>query len=101
MMDIAAGVKFENISNEFLDKLAKDVKDIKKMDKVLIPADKTSNLYKMLPNQYSALLDKAVQKDYKKDREDLVNKVVREEREITSKLEINDRVEKLTLKERL
>ena len=49
------------IHNEFQAKLKKDIKDIKKDDRLLIAADKTTNHYKVDTKTYENLLTKNIQ----------------------------------------
>ena len=43
------------------------VKNIKKNPKLLIPADKTNNLYELTTDEYNKLLLKNISKTYKKN----------------------------------
>ena len=99
MLEIAANIKFNRYSNQFLDKLKQDIRKIRDMDDLVIPADKTTNHYVMKAADYNTILEKAVQKDYLKAKNDAISNIVSEEKELTSKLGINDRVEKLVGKE--
>ena len=60
--------------------------------KVIIPADKTTNFYKMEPDEYTKLLDKNIQKEYKKENIQVVNKVQKTHKKIANKLDIEDRI---------
>ena len=44
MLEQVGKVEFNNYTNDFLRKLAKDTKDIDKETKMLVPADKMTNL---------------------------------------------------------
>ena len=52
--------------NEFQRKLKTDSEMMRKSDKVFIPADKTTNFYKVDKEKHDDLLKKHVTKDYKK-----------------------------------
>lgn len=63
-------VKFKQVNNPFLNKLKEDTDRIKNEPKLLIPADKTTNFYKLEPATYNDLLEKNVTKSYKKSPTD-------------------------------
>ena len=65
---------------------------IEKCNKLIIPADKTSNHYKMAPQKYQELLEKNIQKEYKKVSKETINKVNTSHKEAVRKLDIQDRV---------
>ena len=49
LFDIVKTLKFRKISNEFQSQLNKDIKMINQSKNVFVPADKTSNLYELNP----------------------------------------------------
>ena len=57
---------YREVTDKFQNQLEKDKKDIKRTDKLIIPADKTTNFYKMDNNEYRLLLETNVTKGYKK-----------------------------------
>ena len=79
-------------SNTFLDKMKIEKSEIEAQTKVFVPADKTNNMYLLEPQIYSELLEKNVQKHYKKEKEVNVAKVVTEHIKIVKDLDIQDRV---------
>ena len=86
--------------NKFLNNLNKDVKHIKNdSSKLLIPADKTTNFYKLEPQKYNELLEKNITKSYKKANNDTAQKIQQEDKKITVKLGIDDRVDITAKKE--
>lgn len=65
MMNIIQATKFKPVNNKFLNNLNKDVKHIKNdSSKLLIPADKTTNFYKLEPQKYNELLEQNITKSY-------------------------------------
>ena len=52
LMMIIKNIQFKNIKNDFQTKLKNDVSDIQKCEKILIPADKSRNVYKMATADY-------------------------------------------------
>jgi len=59
-------ITFSRHRNSFQKKLVADIKSIKNSKSVLVPADKTSNMYKLSPESYNKLLIDNVTKEYKK-----------------------------------
>ena len=47
LYDLISHIKFRKIDNDFQNKLNKDIQKIRNSDKVIVAADKSSNLYKM------------------------------------------------------
>ena len=45
MMLMVKKIQFHKINNNFQQKLKEDIKDIKPINKVLVPADKSRNIY--------------------------------------------------------
>ena len=92
MLDLIQNVKFNKKSNAHLERLKADIAKISKEERVLMFADKTSNLYLVQPEKYRALLHKSVQKDYKKSSVEAVLSDEKAQFEVVKKLEIADRV---------
>ena len=59
---------------------------------MFVPADKTTNMYLLEPQCYTELLDKNVQKLYKKEKEVNLKKVETEHQKIVRDLDIHERV---------
>ena len=66
MYELIRTVEFRKVSNEFLRKLSSDARDIKRSNDLLVPADKTTNLYEMPKAAYDKLLNENITKSYKK-----------------------------------
>ena len=99
-MNIIQATKFKPVNNKFLNNLNKDVKHIKNdSSKLLIPADKTTNFYKLEPQKYNELLEQNNTKSYKKANNDTAQKIQQEDKKITVKLGIDDRVDITAKKE--
>ena len=58
MLKTIQSVKFKQVNNPFLNKLKEDTDRIKNEPKLLIAADKTTNLCKLEPSTYKDLLGK-------------------------------------------
>ena len=81
--------------NAFQDKLRRDVKRINSSKKVLVFADKTRNVYEMGRDQYEKLLRENITKTYRKADEKTEEDISHELQNITNKLEVSDRVERM------
>ena len=77
-----------------------DIKNkIKKPDRLLIPADKTSSYYTMTPASYDKFIKENVTKTYKKSSDIVVNKLDTQSASIAKQLKLDDRIEKLAKNE--
>ena len=86
-------IKFRKVKCWFQQKLSSDIKtNIKTTDKLLIPADKTTNFYKMGTSTYNDLLQKNITKAYKKVTPNTTNPIEVEAKSIAKKLDLEDRV---------
>ena len=99
MRKLIENIQFRPNNCKFQQQLAKDCRNIKKMDKLLVEADKTANYYKISANDYQRLLTKNITKDYKKVNKNCVNDITTEAKEIACCLEIDDRVTKMPERE--
>ena len=92
LYDLVKNVKFRKYSNSLQRDLKQDKVKIANEPKLIIPADKTSNFYKLEKKDYETLLSKDIQKHYKKADENEVENIKLEHKAIVSNLEIDDRV---------
>ena len=99
MLKMIQSTKFKHINSPFLNKLKDDAIKIKNETKLLIAADKTTNFYKLEPSAYNDLLEQNITKSYKKAQPDTVQAIHAENKNITTKLGIDDRVDKTASKE--
>ena len=99
IIDLIKNVEFEFKTNQFQENLKKDQERIKTEPQVLVSADKTTNFYKLDPKEYNELLEKNIQKDYKKEKNESVKKINDSHKKIVRNLEIDDRVFKTTERE--
>ena len=99
MMLMVKNMQFRKISNNFQQKLKDDIRDIKSINKVFVPADKSRNIYKLENEQYSKLLRENVTKTYKKFNFNKVHYVNNKAKKITENLPVADRIDKLQEKE--
>ena len=85
-------IQFGRLPNHFLQQLKKDEKEIKSETKVYIKADKSNNFYKMEGENYKKLVEKEVQKEYRKANENEIKQVVSSQKELVASVELQDRV---------
>ena len=71
-------------------KLCNDVKNIKKNPKLLVPADKTNNLYKLTTEEYNKLLIENISRTYKKTATSAINSINTEAKAIHCKIRDRD-----------
>jgi len=93
LYELTRKIEFKCVQNRFQQQLKSDIREIKQSDKVLVPADKTNNLYKLSVEEYNKLLTDNISKSYKKTKPSAINKVNKEAKSIATKLGIADRVQ--------
>ena len=95
---MARSIEFQNRPNLFQQKLTADVNSIRSSPNMLIPADKTNNLYEISTENYNKLLLDNVTKSYKKEPETLENNINKEAKKIATDLNLAGRIQKFTEK---
>ena len=88
-------IEFRPVRDKFQSELKNDMKSINNTDELLIAADKSTNIYKMNKSDYNKYLSENVTKTYKKTNTQKVNKINFEAKQITQKLAIDDRVQRM------
>ena len=79
--------------NKFQHQLSQDIKSIKSSNDLFIPADKTTNVYKVKTADYRKLLTNNITKQYKKAKIGAKDEIDSEAKQIASRLRLDDRVE--------
>ena len=79
--------------SDFQCKMSKDIKDMKSSQHLYVPADKTTNLYKISAEQYQHLLHSNITANYRKAGDEAKSSIDREAKDIAEKLTLADRVE--------
>ena len=92
-------IEFKQDKSHFQKKLSKDVKDINSRDTILLPADKTSNIYEVSTDTYKKLLRDNVTNEYEIAPDDLESNINLEARHISEKLQLDERVEIMARKD--
>ena len=96
LVSLVKDIQFENRHNTFQNKLEKDIKEIKKEKRIFVAGDKSTNFHKMTPQMYNQLLDKSIQKEYKKAPLRTVKNIEKSHSDIVTSLELQDRVFRTT-----
>ena len=86
-------IKFKNINCEFQKMLKEDIKDIKHSKRTLTPADKTSNFYKMTPENYEKLLHNSITNTYKKANTNIDKRINEDGKKIANKKDVLDKIQ--------
>ena len=97
--EMANGIQFRRVQNPFLQKLATDARKINASKEVYVPADKTTNLYKVPPDEYKKLLSDNITANYKKANKTVKTRIDREAKKIAKKLDLDDRIEQYAEKD--
>ena len=79
-------INFKPVRNDFQKKLSKDINNIRSSQNLLIFADKTTNLYEMIPEQYKTILTNNVTKTYRKEERSTQITIDREAKTISKTL---------------
>ena len=88
-------IKFRKIrKSKLIYKMEKIIKDIKAKNMITVRSDKTNNLFLLKPDEYYELLNRELNKQYKKDHNNVVaNKINENAKRIGGNLRIDDRME--------
>ena len=100
LYNLVANIQYKDSakSTDFQRKMHKEIQGIRGEKRLFVPADKSSNFYKLSPDAYNALLDKAVHKDFKKAVEGMEQEIAREAKNIATSLEMGDRIYQTEMK---
>jgi len=67
LIGIVPKLTFKRTTNEFQSKLKQDIRTINHSDKLYVPADKTTNMYRMKKDDYQKILTDSITAKYKID----------------------------------
>ena len=90
--------KRPNVS-QFQQALKRDINKISSSNKIYVPADKTTNMYKLSSKRYQKLLAENITATYKKSSDNTKANIDMEAKNIANKLKIADRVESFARRE--
>ena len=62
MLSFVQNIEFQPTNSTFQNKLQQDIRKIKKGNELFVPADKTTNFYRVKPEPYQSLLRKNITK---------------------------------------
>ena len=94
ILHLVQNIEFKSTNKAFQKQLNQDIEKTKKGTRLLIPADKTTNFYKVKPDQYNKLLESNITKDYKKAPDNLETDILKEDKAIAEELKLDDRIYK-------
>ena len=86
LQQMISSMEFRPISNKFLTKMNEDIKNISSTKELLIYADKSSNIYKMIKEDYKKHLVNNITKSYKKSNRNKSNSINRDAKKIAKKI---------------
>ena len=92
LVKLLQNIKFRKRSNKFLGELNKQCRKISQQNKLIVPADKTTNNYLVTTEKYKSLVNKEIHKNYRKETPKNVEKVNKEHGKTVRELELDDRV---------
>ena len=95
LMLMIKNIDFRNVYSKFQEKLKYVITKIRSSKKVIVPADKTRNLYKMEKEDYNKFSSENITKTYKKSNRNKVNKLNLDAKKIADKSLISDRIDQL------
>ena len=99
LIKMIENVQFRKVNNNFQTTMKDDIRKIKNSKKLLIPADKTRNLYELDKAQYEKLMKDNITKSYKKADARAYDEINVEARDIATDLSIEDRMEIMAKKQ--
>jgi hypothetical protein len=100
ILDLIQDITFRDTKCGFLNVLSSDIKtNIRESNRLLVPADKTTNYYAMNTDSYNKLITENMTKTYKRSIDKIVNSIDKQAATIAKQLELDDRIEKLAQKE--
>ena len=94
LLDIMTKIKFRKVECIFQKQMQRDMKDIRKSEKVLVFADKTSNMYKVPIEEYKRILHNAVTNAYKKSNDEAQEAIIKEGKTIAKKFNVVEKMNK-------
>ncbi|XP_046864300.1 uncharacterized protein LOC124458300 [Xenia sp. Carnegie-2017] len=99
MLSLVQNTNFQHSTSTFQNNLRQDMNKIKKDNMLFVPADKTTNFYRINPDTYEHLLQSNITKNYKKASPDAKTKIIREEKSIAKDLNLESRIDALAEKD--
>ena len=98
LYEMIRNIEFTTVRDQFLSQLSRDVKEIRSSEKVLVFADKSTNIYEVEKEEYNTLLNNNITTTYKKTNSEVKDAIDREAKVIADKLGLTDKMERLAEK---
>ena len=95
MLKMIEELEFKGVNDEFQKSLKTDIDRTTRSKAVLVPADKSRNLYEMEKDQYEMLLHKNVTNTYRHAPAETCDDINEEAQKIATSLEVADRLDVL------
>lgn len=89
MYRLIANIKFVETKDKFQSRLKQDIKKLKSGNKVMVSADKTTNLYQVSDSDYRKLVSDNITKDYKKSEAFAKRTVDRKSKQLINNIDQN------------
>ena len=99
MYKMIQDIKFKDRPNTFKHKLKQEINEIQRSNNLLVPADKSTNLYEVDIENYNKLLFENITKTYKKSPATAKAKINSEAKSIADSVGLSDRIQQLSEKE--
>ena len=93
MYDMVKNIEFQGNRNNFQSKLKDDLKKVKTSGKIMVFADKTTNMYEISKEDYVKLINDNVTKIYQKTTLSTKTKIDKETRTFAKKLKLEKKME--------
>ncbi len=93
---LIGNIDFKDARNSFQSQLNHDIRELKKSGKLVVCADKTTNLYHVDKADYNKLISDNITKDYKKAPIDTKTNIDKKTKQIVDELELSNRMEVYT-----
>ena len=99
ILRMVENIEFRRATDRFQEQLRADITRVKRSSEVIVPADKTRNLYTVCKEEYSRLLTNNITKHYKSAPDGTYNEINAEAKRIAEKLDVADRMETMATKD--
>ena len=95
VLSMMKSVKFKPASNELNKKIKKDLNEIRNKQKILVKGDKSRRLFQVAKEDYVKEMKDEITRKYRKANPQMICEVNKEAAKLTSKLELDDRIDAL------
>ena len=93
LYDLSRSIQFQKYGNQFQHQLSETIKNITSSQNVIVPADKSSNYYKVPIKEYVKLLNNNITSKYKKSNKKNLECVNKETKIIACKLNLQNKIQ--------